>query len=64
MDANLKDGDFIVGNVGKNYKANINKSMEIGLDVSNQKRIKTYTSHMMVTAVPVPNSFVYGKAQG
>ena len=62
MDANLADGDFIIGNVGKNYKANINKTMEIGLDVSNQKRIKTYTSHMMVTAVPVPNSFVYGKA--
>ena len=62
MDANLADGDFIIGNVSKNYKANINKTMEIGLDVSNQKRIKTYTSHMMVTAVPVPNSFVYGKA--
>ena len=62
MDANLADGDFIIGNVGKNYKANINKTMEIGLDVSNQKRIKTYTSHMMVTAVPVPQSFVYGKA--
>ncbi len=64
MDANLKEGDFIVGNVSKNYKANINKQMEIGLDVSNQKRIKTYTTHMMVTAAPVPNSFVYGKVSG
>lgn len=64
MDANLKEGDFVIGNVGKNYKANINKGMELGLDVSNQKRIKTYTTHMMVTAVPVPNSFVYGKANG
>ena len=62
MDANLNAGDFIIGNVAKNYKANINKTMELGLDVSNQKRTKTYTTHMMVTAVPVPNSFVYGKA--
>lgn len=61
MDPYLKAGDFIIGNVRKNYKANINKTMELGLDVSNQKRTKTYTTHMMVTAVPVPNSFVYGK---
>lgn len=61
MDANLREGDFIIGNVSKNYKANINKPMELGLDVSNQKRVKTYTSHMMVTATPVPSSFVYGK---
>lgn len=60
-DPYLAAGDFIIGNVGKWYKANINKGMELGLDVSNQKRIKTYTTHMMVTAVPVPNSFVYGK---
>ena len=64
MDANLADGDFIIGNVSKNYKANVNKQMEIGLDVSNKKRIKEYTTHMMVTAVPVPNSFVYGKISG
>lgn len=61
VDPNLSAGDFIIGNVSKNYKANINKQMELGLDVSNQKRIKTYTTHMMVTAAPVPNSFVYGK---
>ena len=61
MDANLRAGDFIVGNISKNYKANINKTMELGVDVSNQKRIKTYTTHMMVTAAPVPSSFVYGK---
>ena len=64
MDANLRDGDFIIGNVAKNYKANINKGMEVGLDISNKKRIKEYTTHMMVTAVPVPNSFVYGKVSG
>ena len=62
MDANLKNGDFILGNITKNYKANINKGMELGLDVSNKKRIKEYTTHMMVTAAPVPSSFVYGKA--
>ena len=64
MDANLRDGDFVVGNVSKNYKANINKGMEVGLDVSNKKRIKEYTTHMMVSAVPVPASFVYGRVSG
>lgn len=61
MDVNLNAGEFVIGNVSKWYKANVNKPMELGVDVSNQKRIKTYTTHMMVTAVPVPNSFVYGK---
>lgn len=61
MDPYLKEGDFIIGNIAKWYKANINKTMELGLDVSNQKRTKTYTTHMMVTAVPVPNSIVYAK---
>ena len=60
-DPNLAAGDFIIGNVSKNYKANINKGMELGVDVSNKKRIKEYTAHMMVTAAPVPSSFVYGK---
>ena len=64
MDANLRGGDFIIGNVTKNYKANINKTMELGLDVSNQHRTKTYTTHMIVTAAPVPSSFVYGKVTG
>ena len=59
-DANLNAGDFIIGNLSKWYKANINKQMELGVDVSNQKRTKTYTTHMMVTAIPVPNSIVYG----
>ena len=61
MDVNLNGGEFIIGNLAKWYKANINKGMELGLDVSNQKRTKTYTTHMMVTAAPVPSSFVYGK---
>ena len=60
-DPNLAAGDFIIGNVGKWYKANINKGMELGVDISNKKRIKEYTAHMMVTAAPVPSSFVYGK---
>ncbi len=60
-DPNLNAGDIVIGNVSKWYKANINKTMELGLDVSNQKRTKTYTTHMMVTAVPVPSSFVYAK---
>ena len=61
MDANLNAGDFLIGNLGKWYKANINKTMELGLDVSNQNRTKTYTTHMMVTATPVPQSIVYGR---
>lgn len=63
MDVNLSAGDFVIGNLGKWYKANINKGMELGLDVSNKNRTKTYTTHMMVTAIPVPNSIVYGKVK-
>lgn len=61
MDPYLKAGEAVLGNVAKNYKANINKTLELGLDVSHTKRIKTYAMHMMVTAVAVPNSFVYVK---
>lgn len=60
-DPYLHAGDFVIGNVGKWYKANIIKDIELGVDVSNQKRIKTYTTHMMVNAVAVPSSFVYGR---
>lgn len=60
-DPYLHEGDFVIGNVGKWYKANIIKDIELGVDVSNQKRIKTYTTHMMVNAVAVPSSFVYGR---
>ena len=42
MDANLNAGDFIIGNIGKWYKANINKTMELGLDVS----IKSVLRHI------------------
>ena len=63
-DPNLAAGDFIIGNVSKWYKANINKGMELGVDVSNKKRIKEYTAHMMISARAVPNSFVYGKKNG
>lgn len=59
-DPYLHAGDFVIGNVGKWYKANIIKDIELGVDVSNQKRIKTYTTHAMVNAAPVPSSFVYG----
>ena len=60
-DPYLHAGDFIIGNVGKWYKANIIKDVELGVDVYNQKRIKVYTTHAMVNAAPVPASFVYGR---
>lgn len=60
-DVNLNQGDFIIGNIGKWYKANVIKELELGVDVSNQNRTKTFTSHAMINAVAIPNSFVYGK---
>lgn len=60
-DPYLHAGDFVIGNVGKWYKANIIKDVELGVDVYNQKRIKVYTTHAMVNAAPVPASFVYGR---
>ena len=58
---NLNDGDFIIGNVRRWYKANIIKPMELGVDTSNKKRIDEWSAHAMINAVPVPQSFVYGK---
>lgn len=60
-DPALKEGEFIIGNIRKWYKANMIKPMELGLDVSNKKRINEYTAHLMVNAIPVTNSFVHGK---
>ena len=63
-DPNLNAGDFIIGNLGKYYKANVEKEVTLGVDISNVKRTKTYAVHAMINAVPVPNSIVYGKKNG
>lgn len=63
-DPYLNAGDFIIGNLGKWYKANVEKEVTLGVDISNVKRTKTYAVHAMINAVPVPNSIVYGKKNG
>ena len=63
-DPYLNAGDFVIGNLGKWYKANVEKEVTLGVDISNVKRTKTYAVHAMINAVPVPNSIVYGKKNG
>ena len=63
-DPYLRAGDFVIGNLGKWYKANVEKEVTLGVDISNVKRTKTYAVHAMINAVPVPNSIVYGKKNG
>ena len=63
-DPYLNAGDFVIGNLGKYYKANVEKEVTLGVDISNVKRTKTYAVHAMINAVPVPNSIVYGKKNG
>lgn len=63
-DPYLNAGDFVIGNLGKWYKANVEKEVTLGVDISNVKRTKTYAVHAMINAVPVPNSIVYGRKNG
>lgn len=59
----LIDGEFLIGNVKKNYKPNMIANMELTLDTTGKKRLKEYSAHAMMSAVPAPSSFIHGKKQ-
>jgi len=60
IDENLADGDFIIGNVSKYYKANLLVDMKVESDRDINKHITTYVAAQYVAAAPFPGAFVKG----
>lgn len=60
LDENLNDGDFIIGNVGKYYKANLLLPLGIEKERDSIKHITTYVASQFCAAAPFPGAFVYG----
>lgn len=57
----LNDGDFVIGNMGRYYRLNINEPVSITKDISGKNRINDYTGYTILGGAPQPNCFVYGK---
>jgi len=60
VDENLADGDFIIGNVGKYYKANLLVPMKLESDRDINAHVTTYVAAQYVAAAPFPGAFVKG----
>ena len=60
VDENLADGDFIIGNVGKYYKANLLVPMKVESDRDINAHVTTYVAAQYVAAAPFPGAFVKG----
>ena len=60
IDENLADGDFVIGNVGKYFKANLLMPMKVESDRDINSHITTYVAAQYVAAAPFPGAFVKG----
>lgn len=60
LDENLVDGDFIIGNVSRYYRANLLKPITIEKDRDINKHITTYVGSQFAAAAPFPGAFVHG----
>jgi len=60
VDETLHAGDFLVGNVAKNYKANLLTGLKFEKDRDIEKGITTYVAKVSAAAAPVPNAFAFG----
>lgn len=61
VDENLKAGDFIIGNVGKYYKANNLIPLHIEKERKVGKRITQIFAGQYLCTLPLAGAFVYGK---
>lgn len=61
VDETLKDGEFILGNVARNYRFNALMNMRLESDRDATKHITRYICSQYAAAAPVPKAFVYGQ---
>lgn len=62
VDETLKDGEFIIGNVGRFYIVNLLNSIHLETKRDVDEGITTYVAKQHAAGKAVPNAFVYGKA--
>lgn len=60
IDENLVDGDFVIGNVNKYYKANLLAPLGVEKERDAIKHISTYVASQFAAAAPFPGAFVHG----
>lgn len=60
VDENLVDGDFVIGNVSKYYRANLLLPLGIEKERDPIKHISTYVASQFAAAAPFPGAFVHG----
>lgn len=60
VDENLNEGDFLLGNVSKYYKANCLIDMRLETERVARSAITDYIASEFCAAVPVPGAFIYG----
>ena len=62
IDDTLNDGDYVVGNVGSNFKANLLSPMNSEKTHDQNKHIWSYNVSVFACTIAVPGAFVYGAA--
>jgi len=60
VDENLKDGEFIIGNVNKYFKVNSLFPMRVETDRHATKGITEYIASIYCAAAPFPGAFIHG----
>ena len=60
VDENLKDGDFIIGNVSKFFKANSLQDIKLETERAAVRGTTTYVASEFCATCPVPGAIVYG----
>ena len=63
LDESLNDGDFVIGNVARFFKANLLKQLTIEADKDINTHISKYVASQFLATAPVPGAFVYGFAK-
>lgn len=61
VDENLKDGEFIIGNIEKYFKINGLIPFRIETDRIARRGVTEYIASQYACSMPVPGAFVYGK---